>query len=412
VKAEKPPAPAPEGEVESMTVLSRAETPGRAPERNRLRVALILDLKEGAQERFLEVYEAMRHQVAGVPGHISDQLCQSIENPAQWLITSEWESASPFLSWVNSEEHVRMVRPMHECVYDTRSLRFAVVRETVSPGHEQRLGAAGRDEGRMVAPCPDGVVRHALTFTVKPGSERAVAEILAGYASPRARVDARTRLLRTSLFMRGNRVVRAIEVAGDLGAALRHVAAQSQVRAAEEALNPYLEQARDLGDPQSARAFFTRAALPAVHRVAAPGAAPADRKADSKGKGKGKGKGEGEGELPRRALIYPALPGCGAPLARMLARQDQLVVGRQPSPLAGSTVFQRDDTVVRVVEFASAREQDPAVVLGVSGRRAAAVLTRLVDPGEAGDLTGEAGIKRFLVECEMDLVTDRRSPST
>ena len=40
-----------------------------------------------------------------------------------------------------------------------------------------------------------------------------------------------------SLFMRGNRVVRAVEVTGDLGNAMRHVAAQPEVRAVEEAIN-------------------------------------------------------------------------------------------------------------------------------------------------------------------------------
>ncbi|WP_279634788.1 SchA/CurD-like domain-containing protein, partial [Streptomyces carpinensis] len=35
----------------------------------------------------------------------------------------------------------------------------------------------------------DGVIRHALTFTVKPGSEKKVADLLANYESPEARVD-------------------------------------------------------------------------------------------------------------------------------------------------------------------------------------------------------------------------------
>ncbi|WP_244217731.1 antibiotic biosynthesis monooxygenase family protein, partial [Streptomyces carpinensis] len=97
---------------------------------SRLRVVLLVDVYDGAQQQFLEAYEQMGKQVASVPGHVSDQLCQSIENPSQWLITSEWESAPPFLAWVNSEEHVRMVEPMHSCIRDTRSLRFHIVRET------------------------------------------------------------------------------------------------------------------------------------------------------------------------------------------------------------------------------------------------------------------------------------------
>lgn len=88
---------------------------------SRLRVVLLVDVYDGAQQQFLEAYEQLCNQVASVPGHVSDQLCQSIENPSQWLITSEWESAPPFLTWVNSEEHVQMVRPLHDCVRDTRS---------------------------------------------------------------------------------------------------------------------------------------------------------------------------------------------------------------------------------------------------------------------------------------------------
>ena len=149
---------------------------------SRLRVILLLDLYDGAQNQFLEAYEHLRRQVASVPGHVSDQLCQSIENPSQWLITSEWESAPPFLAWVNSEEHVQMVQPLHSCVRDTRSLRFSVLRETgnisaaAEQGKERRLQSAPR--------LGDNVVRHALTFTVKPGSEDVVAKILSGYTSP------------------------------------------------------------------------------------------------------------------------------------------------------------------------------------------------------------------------------------
>ena len=99
----------------------------------RLRVVLMCDVMAGEQERFLRAYEMLRHQVAAVPGHVSDQLCQSIEDPSRWLITSEWESAQPFLSWVDSEEHREMVKPLLGCVRDTRSLRFSIMRETASP---------------------------------------------------------------------------------------------------------------------------------------------------------------------------------------------------------------------------------------------------------------------------------------
>ncbi|MCG7202758.1 SchA/CurD-like domain-containing protein [Streptomyces arenae] len=324
---------------------------------SRLRVVLLVDVHDGAQQQFLEAYEQLCSQVAKVPGHVSDQLCQSIENPSQWLITSEWESAPPFLAWVNSEEHVEMVKPLHNCVRDTRSLRFHVVRET---------GGPSADAVRVLQANPrmgDGVIRHALTFTVRPGSEAEVARILADYASPEARVDDSTRLCRTSLFMHGNRVVRAIEVRGDLMAALRHVARQPEVRAVEEAINPYLEQDRDLEDQESARVFFTRAALPAVHHVSA----------------------EEQTEGERHALYYPAKPGRGMRLAELLAQQDEAATEDPAGPVVHSTIFQRDDVVVRLVEH-----------------RSGAALDVTPAPELAALLDGEA--------VRMRLITDRRSP--
>ncbi|MEU6314909.1 SchA/CurD-like domain-containing protein [Streptomyces sp. NPDC047014] len=362
---------------------------------SRLRVVLLLDLYDGAQNQFLEVYDRLHRQVSSVPGHIRDELCQSIENPSQWLITSEWESAPRFLAWVSSEEHLASVQPLHGCVRDTRSLRFSVLRASGADrdgmGPAPSFASAASFTDLQVAPRRgDGVVRHALTFTVKPGSEPAVAKLLSGYASPQARVDERTWLRRTSLFMHGNRVVRALEVEGDLLAALRHVAQQPEVRALEEAINPYLEQDRDLTDPASARTFFTRAALPAVHHVAAGG-------------------GEEPG-LGRHALFYPAKPGCGTALARLLARQDETAVDDVTNPIEASTVFQRDDIVVRLLDLRGPLDARPALSLGVEGGHKAAVLARLLDSAKDGVPTTHQEISQFLARSEMRLITDRRTP--
>ncbi|MFJ3224146.1 SchA/CurD-like domain-containing protein [Streptomyces sp. NPDC086783] len=355
---------------------------------SRLRVVLLVDVHDGAQQEFLEAYEQLCNQVASVPGHVSDQLCQSIENPSQWLITSEWESAPPFLAWVNSEDHVRMVEPLHSCVRDTRSLRFHVVRETGGPA----TGADAAERRLQRAPrIGDGVIRHALTFTVKPGSEEIVAKILADYESPEPQVDDTTRLCRTSLFMHGNRVVRAVEVRGDLLAALRHVARQPEVRAVEEAINPHLEQDRDLNDPESARMFFTRAALPAVHHVMA------ERQ---------------DAQTERYALYYPARPEHGMKLAELLARQDEAAADDSQNPVLRSTIFQRDDVVVRLIDVRGGLEAaGPAQVLGLSRSEQVSELTTLLDTTDAAAPSSADDLLRGVVElARMDLVTDRRSP--
>ena len=361
---------------------------------SRLRVVLLLDVQDGAQQRFLDAYEQMRYQVSAVPGHLMDQLCQSTEDPLRWLITSEWEAAEPFLTWLDSPEHREVVRPLSSCVRDTRSLRFTVFRETFGKrGVDSALPPRKRNGSAhpvALGPGPDGITRHALTFAVKPGSEQTVAGILAGYTSPAAKVDDTTRLVRTSLFMRGNQVVRSVEVSGDLVAALRHVAAQPEVRAVEEAINPYLEQARDLSDPLSARDFFLRAALPAVrHHARAKQPASAQ-------------------EPSRYAFSYPARPGCGAAIAEFLSRQDQAAVNDSGSPLVRSTVFQREDCVVRLVDLTMPPQTDPAAALGITTPRAGAVLARLLR--SAPELRDDDGRRAALAGWELTPITDRRSP--
>ncbi|MEU9300988.1 SchA/CurD-like domain-containing protein [Streptomyces sp. NPDC048269] len=345
-----------------------------------IRVVLLMDLYEGTQQRFFEAYEKLRSDIASVPGHISDQLCQSFENPSQWLITSEWESAPQYLAWVNSEHHAEQVKPLGACARVMRPLKFTVLRET-GRGYDQ----ASRPATARLQPMPRlgaGIVRHALTFTVRPGSEKEVASILSSYASPAARVDDHTRLCRTSLFMHGNRVVRTVEVKGDLLAALRHVSEQPEVRAVEEAINPYLEQDRNLNDPESARMFFMRAAVPAVHHIEAGEPDTAD--------------------VTRHALFYPAKPGCGQVLARFLALQDEAAARLADSPVRSSSIFQRDDIVVRLIDVRGPLDADPEAVLGVRGPRKAAVLDRL---------TVAAGKRAGAAHHTMNLITDRRAPA-
>ncbi|MGC0416535.1 SchA/CurD-like domain-containing protein [Embleya sp. AB8] len=374
----------------------------------KLRVLLMLELHEDSEQRFLDAYEHIRHQVAAVPGHLRDQLCQSIEDPRQWLITSEWTGSAEYLEWVDSPEHQVMVQPLHGCVRGTRSLRFAVTRETDlhapggpvitnGPGEAKAKAKAGRAKAtpaaktRPAAPTGPAVVRCALTFTVKPGSEAEVARILAGYQSPKARVDAQTSLRRTSVFMLGNRVVRAIEVEGDLRAALRHVAEQPQVRAAEEALNPHLEEARDLNDSEAARAFFMRSSLAEAYHLTAP-----TRKS-------------GEPQSTRRALLYPVRHGCGESAATLLQRHDERVLVAAGGPIAAASVFLRGDTLIRVLDVRGSLDEDPALALGVDRKESAARLGRLLDLGDLGELDTDEGLRRLLAAAETTLVTDRRA---
>ena len=111
--------------------------------------------------------------------------------------------------------------------------------------------------------------RYAISFTIKPGTEEEVAKILESYGRPEWEVDDDTRLLNTSIFMRGNLVVRVIDIEGDFVKVMRHLSEQPAIQEVERQLDPYLEVPRDLSTPDGARQFFASAIMRRVtHRVA------------------------------------------------------------------------------------------------------------------------------------------------
>ncbi|KWW98069.1 hypothetical protein TH66_22520 [Carbonactinospora thermoautotrophica] len=98
----------------------------------KLRVVHLVRLHEGAEARFLEAYEQVGRQITTVQGHLSGQLCQSTEDPLQWIITSEWQAPEHYFAWLEGDGHRELVAPMHACVQESRSFRFTVRRETAS----------------------------------------------------------------------------------------------------------------------------------------------------------------------------------------------------------------------------------------------------------------------------------------
>lgn len=105
------------------------------------RVVFLIRIPAERTDEFLRAYDRIRYQVAeGVPGHLVDQVCRSLTDPEQWLITSEWASLAQFEAWERSGEHRELVGPMRECMTEARSMRFVVQEQTSA-----RRGAPERD---------------------------------------------------------------------------------------------------------------------------------------------------------------------------------------------------------------------------------------------------------------------------
>lgn len=233
--------------------------------------------------------------------------------------------------------------------------------------------------------------RHALTFAVRPGTERAARQVLAGYPRPDTEIDGGARLLGTSVFFWRHHVVRVMDVDGPLPLIMRHLSTQPAIRETETALNPLLAEPRDLGDQDAVRGFFARAMMTRViHRVTEPRLLPAS------------------GDRIRIALRYPVRPGRAAEAAEVIKGARSLLGAETTTVLASTTVFRHGDLLVRVADFVGDLDQ-AAEHLGrtVIGRPATSALTPLLEPG--WDLTTEDGFGRFFAEQRLALVTHRQA---
>jgi SchA/CurD like domain len=232
--------------------------------------------------------------------------------------------------------------------------------------------------------------QHSLLFRIKPGSEARVAEILAGYDRPATVVDDHTRLLRTTVFMHGTVVVRVMDIEGSMQKVAAHLSRQPQIQTTEQALNPSLAEPRNLGDPTAVGAFFRRAMMHCLVDRRLP-IQPGDETA-----------------ITRHALLYPLRRGTGG------AADHVFQAGGDPPPQAGgtrlhsTTVFRHEDTIVRLFEITG--DLDEAIehlVRATALQSAGQGLAEFLDAGV--DLTSQDGLRTFVHEQLMSVVTDRRA---
>lgn len=113
----------------------------------------------------------------------------------------------------------------------------------------------------------------AITYDIKPGYEKELAEIFGDFKRVRSsRVEDASggqagTILATAVFLRDDTLVRVIEYTGDLEAVARHMAAQPGVREVERKLKPYLSRPRDTDTVEGFVATFKRSLLNTVAQI-------------------------------------------------------------------------------------------------------------------------------------------------
>ncbi|MBC9727388.1 antibiotic biosynthesis monooxygenase [Streptomyces sp. TRM68367] len=108
----------------------------------RVRVIRMLRVREGREADFVAAYQGVLERAVRFPGHVGEQLCRSLDDPGQWLLTSEWESLEAVRQWRTDPDHATLVEPMNACLHDDRwTAAFEVM--AMAAGQENRTARRG-----------------------------------------------------------------------------------------------------------------------------------------------------------------------------------------------------------------------------------------------------------------------------
>jgi heme-degrading monooxygenase HmoA len=80
-----------------------------------IRLVVDVRIKPGSRDELVRAYGALRERATRAPGFISHQLCEALDDPERWLVTSEWETLEASNAWDRSEDHARLLAPMRVC---------------------------------------------------------------------------------------------------------------------------------------------------------------------------------------------------------------------------------------------------------------------------------------------------------
>jgi len=88
---------------------------------------LEFEVKPGLDEDVLRAYSALRDRLSqGVPGLTHHELCQNVDDPSRWIITSEWDDLESSAAWDRSHEHDALVTPLRKCFAGASSTKYTV----------------------------------------------------------------------------------------------------------------------------------------------------------------------------------------------------------------------------------------------------------------------------------------------
>jgi heme-degrading monooxygenase HmoA len=76
------------------------------------RVMVFARVDTDDRPEFEEAFAAVSRTVRGTPGHITDELLRSEDDPGAYILLSEWDSREAFLAWEDAPVHHEATTPM------------------------------------------------------------------------------------------------------------------------------------------------------------------------------------------------------------------------------------------------------------------------------------------------------------
>jgi heme-degrading monooxygenase HmoA len=91
-------------------------------------VRFVMDarLKPGSADALRAAYAELRARVEQEPELISHQLCEAVDDPDHWIVTSEFQTLEGARAWLRSEDHRTLIGPIRACFAQGQSVELEV----------------------------------------------------------------------------------------------------------------------------------------------------------------------------------------------------------------------------------------------------------------------------------------------
>jgi heme oxygenase (mycobilin-producing) len=88
------------------------------------RMLLFASIHPDREQEFEQAFAVVRRHVAGVDGHINDELLRERDAPGRYVLVSDWDSRESCLDWLRSPAHDDMTAPVQPFFARSSDLRF------------------------------------------------------------------------------------------------------------------------------------------------------------------------------------------------------------------------------------------------------------------------------------------------